>query len=50
MRATRLWEQWEEVLRTNWYVKRGGLFVMCVFLALCFLLVLEWENGEESSV
>ena len=47
MRVSRWWRQWEATLRTDWYVNRGVLFVICVLLVLCFLLIVEWELEEE---
>lgn len=47
LRVSRWWRQWDARLRTDWYMNRGVLFVICVFLVLCFILIVEWEFEEE---
>ena len=47
MKVSRWWKQWEARLRTDWYVNRGVLLVICVLLVLCFILIVEWEFEEE---
>lgn len=47
LKVSRWWKQWEARLRTDWYVNRGVLLVICVLLVLCFILIVEWEFEEE---